>query len=59
MNKTMLYLPLVKWATMPWLEEAPPYLTKQWRSYGSMGNMSGRVGDVGRLRGKESQGIHR
>ena len=39
--------PLVKWATMPWLKEAPPYLTQQWRSYGSMGKMSGREGDVG------------
>ena len=42
---------------MPWLE-APPYLTQQWRRYGSMWNMSGREGDVGVLRGKESQGIH-
>ena len=32
---------LVQWATMPWLEEAPLYLTQQWRSYGSMGKMSG------------------
>ena len=43
---------------MPRLEEAPPYLTQQWRSYSSMGKMSGREGDVGGLRGKESQGIH-
>ena len=43
---------------MPWLEETPPYLTQQWRSYGSMGKMSGREGDVGGLRGKEYQGMH-
>ena len=49
---------LVQWATMPWLEEAPPYLTQQWGSYGSMRKMSGREGDVGGLRGKDSQGIH-
>ena len=28
-------------------------LTQQWRSYGLMGKMSGREGDVGGLRGKE------
>ena len=43
---------------MPWLEEAPLYLTQQWGSYGLMGKMSGREGDVGGLRDKGSQGIH-
>ena len=57
--KKQWYTPsLVQWDTMPWLEEAPLYLTQQWGSYGSMGKMSGLKGDVGGLRDKGSQGIN-